>query len=442
MKKTVLPLALAAALLAGCAGPASGGGQDISASGSLPASGSTSSQPAQEGKQIQVQVDWSVLEEREEELPAIFHRWYPDYTDTLIPRTDYGLLIPFAGAAAVVGSPQSEEYNYTSNCYGLMTGEGQVVLDAVCSSIYRASYTIETGESVFLPVLVLEKGDKEKGSPTDGALMALAAADGSWCTDFAYWGCAGSPTALLAGGAGGMELVAPETGETVKEWSWEQLGIGSGQEVPWFTGDAYSTVQWTGDKFFLGCYGESWEEARFLDPLTGEVSTAPAQDWYESLEQKFQSSPQTWWDAKANGGGTYTLTLGAERRLISAPLDMGDALPYVRGGDRVIFDNYKGSFAVTDLEGTVILPAQEGTLTVLQSGWEEGGSWLAVRREGEEHWNIYDWKGALCANIPGGEDSWCTTAGGLVEVRSEKMAAYYRPEDGTCLLRAYFGLPG
>lgn len=427
MRTKLLPLLLAAALLAGCAGP---GGQ----SGSESQSGAPASQP-------QVQADWSVLEEGAQALPAIYHRWYPDYADALFPRTDYGQLIPFAGAAALVTSPVAEEYSYTTCLYGLMTGEGKVVMEPVCSAISRASYANEDGESVFLPVLMLEKGDGERGNPADGTLLALAAADGSWCTDFVYWGCTASPTALLAGDGEKLYLLAPETGEAVKEWSWAKLGIDDARGVPWYTGDAYSCVQWTGDRFFLGCYGENWEEARFLDPMTGEVTTTTAQAWYKSQDERYQSLSQSWWSAQSNGDGTYTLSMGEDYHRILAPLDMGETLPHVRG-DRVIFDNYQGSFAVTSLEGQVLLPAQEGTLTVIQSDWEEAGLWLAVKRPGEEQWIVYNWEGELSSIIPGAQDSWCVAAGALLGVQSNTCAAYYRPEDGECLLRVYFDLPG
>ena len=228
----------------------------------------------------------------------------------------------------------------------------------------------------------------------------------------------------------------------MKEWSWAELGIDDPASLPWVTGDAYSALQWTGETFFLGCLGENQEEARFLDPLTGEVTTCSAQEWYESQDQKFQNLPQTWWNALNNGDGTYTLSLGEESHTFSAPLDTGEYLPYVRGGDRVIFEDYQGSFAVTDLEGKVILAPRKGTLEVLQGTVEGAGSWLAVRDEGKLEWDIFTWNGALSATIPGDEGSWCTMAGDLVEVRSNRMAAYYRPEDGSCVRRMWFGLPG
>ena len=112
------------------------------------------------------------------------------------------------------------------------------------------------------------------------------------------------------------------------------------------------------------------------------------------------------------------------------------------GGDRVIFEDNKGSFAVTDLEGKVILTPREGTLTVLQSDWEGGGSWLAVCTGPDPVWDIYTWDGVLSATVQGDSGNWCSMAGDLIEICSDRMAAYYRPEDGSCVRRGWFGLPG
>ena len=86
-------------------------------------------------------------------------------------------------------------------------------------------------------------------------------------------------------------------------------------------------------------------------------------------------------------------------------------------------------------------PPQEGTLYVLQSDWEEGGSWLAVQPPEGEEIVLYDWNGKETARLPAA-GGWCYMAGPLVEIRSDSAAAYYRPEDGACVYRTYFGLDG
>ena len=92
MKKKLVSLSLACLLLTGCGGPESGSSHSQSA-GTL----GDSSQTIPPKAEYQVQTDWSVLED-ESPLPSVQKRWYPDYTDHLIPGDRYGTLIPFAGA--------------------------------------------------------------------------------------------------------------------------------------------------------------------------------------------------------------------------------------------------------------------------------------------------------------------------------------------------------
>ncbi len=57
-------------------------------------------------------------------------RWYADYTDTLIPRDDYGELFIFRGGYI------SDKSGYSDVRYGLMTLDGKIVVDPVYTS-YR-----------------------------------------------------------------------------------------------------------------------------------------------------------------------------------------------------------------------------------------------------------------------------------------------------------------
>ena len=439
VKRAVLSAALGCLLLSGCAGPEGPGGSgsgDVSGppSGSAAPSGDQSVQ----GPVYRVEADWSVLEGREEHdlPPAVQQRWYPEYVDRLIPREDYGSLVPFAGARVFAPFPMEgdEDYAVPRFLYGLMTAEGKIVMDAVCTGISRLTYPLEGGEYAALPVLKLEVGDAAHGS-----LTALAAGNGSWATGFRYLGCAAGPSSILAGTEDGLVLIAPRTGEEVKSWTWAQLGIDSPNAIPWQGWDPYSAVQWTGDSFFLGCFGGDWDRACFLDPLTGAVTTSPAQDWYEELDGRLAGA--SYWEVSQGADGAYTFTRGEDLFRLTAPLEMGEALPYVAGEDRVVFDDCQGCFAVTDRTGRAILPPQEGTLYVLQSDWEEGGSWLAVQPPEGEEIVLYDWNGKETARLPAA-GGWCYMAGPLVEIQSDSAAAYYRPEDGACVYRTYFGLDG
>ena len=81
---------------------------------------------------VQVHTDWSHLGERAEPLPTVGGRWYADYTDRLIPRKDYGMLIPYAGLRL------QDHWPAMDGClYGLMTRDGRVVTDPVYSRASR-----------------------------------------------------------------------------------------------------------------------------------------------------------------------------------------------------------------------------------------------------------------------------------------------------------------
>lgn len=58
-------------------------------------------------------------------------RWYAEYTDTLIPRDDYGELFAFTGGYI------SDKSGYTDVRYGLMTLDGKIVVDPVYTHYKR-----------------------------------------------------------------------------------------------------------------------------------------------------------------------------------------------------------------------------------------------------------------------------------------------------------------
>ena len=416
MKKkrmVILAWALAAGLLAGCTAPAS-------------------SQPPEESK--------SILEEApvEEGLSPVGSRWYEEPVEEVIPSPDYGELVPYVGAVyyQMLPGENGEQVQDTapSSLFGLMTLEGQVVLDPVCTGIYPAQYRDRTGELVVLPVWELFQADPEAAFG-EGERMALCAKDGSWSTGFLYDGAAASPMGLFAGGTEGMFLLDPETGGVQTFWSWEELGVQSPEQIPWTGGDVDSTVHWAGDLLYLGTWGENWDTALLLDPEEGTAFTMPAQEWYEQ-EASYLLPGEEGWRVEAAADGTVTVSRGEESYTFPTPLSE-DPYPYARE-DRVIFqDRALGRFAVTTLEGRTILPAQDGEMSVLAC---EGGFYFAVRSAPEADWALYSWDGQPLATLPGETGSWCGEAGPLVRVSWEDGVAYYRPETGECVFRTYFAL--
>ena len=106
-------------------------------------------------------------------------------------------------------------------------------------------------------------------------------------------------------------------------------------------------------------------------------------------------------------------------------------------GDAVYELLVRRRLAVTTLDGQTVLPAQPGSLTTLET---EGAVLLAVQGAGGGDWQLYDLDGTPLALLPGGADSWCQANGPLVEVLSPDCSAYYWPDTGECVFRAWLTL--
>ena len=411
------PVLLAAALLAGC---------------SLQGSGGDTSAPPDSG----VAEHWSVLE-GEARLPAVGTRWTSGPMEELTPSPDYGELVPYAGAGYYLVYPDGEggtvQSPSLSSLFGLMTVDGCAVLDPVCTGIYASSYLDGQGTSHTLPVWELTRTDPEAGNPGNGRLTALAARDGSWAAPFRYWAAAGSPLGIFAGDDTGLSLLSTETGEVLKSWTWAQLGVEDLEDFPWFANNMEATAQWAGDAFFLGIWGEG-NTAHLLDPETGAVTTLSAQAWYERDGARYTA--QTGWQAEAAEDGTVTVSKGDTSYTFQSPLPAVQ-YPYVQE-DRVFFYDYGSSAAaVTTLEGQTVLTAPLGQLNPL---FGEDVRYLAACPQDGADWTLYSWDGEALITLPGGTGSWCFLQGPLVEVLGQEGAAYYRPDTGECVFRAWFDL--
>ena len=129
-----------------------------------------------------------------ETRPLVGSRWYEDYTDTLLPRDNYGLLIPYAGARL-----SASEFAATGCLYGLMTRDGKVVVDPVYAQAQYAGY----GDNA-LPLLILRRGS------TGSGLYAIAAGDGSWRTEFQYQAVCSGQEGLLLHSGDAVTLMGPD----------------------------------------------------------------------------------------------------------------------------------------------------------------------------------------------------------------------------------------
>lgn len=168
---------------------------------------------------VQVHTDWSHLGERAEPLPTVGGRWYADYTDRLIPRKDYGMLIPYAGLRL------QDHWPAMDGClYGLMTRDGRVVTDPVYSRASRPGGMDAAGQRQLHPLLVLTRGEAADQQETVQVQYAVAAADGSWCTPFSYIEVSSDLQGLILYREDAFTLMAPD-GTEGRTWTLTEAGI-------------------------------------------------------------------------------------------------------------------------------------------------------------------------------------------------------------------------
>jgi len=322
--------ALAAALLAGCA-PV-----PTPAPSSSPPAASTPPAVAQPAPPVStasaVQADWSKLlggtSPIQTDLDA--GRWYPDYTDQLIPSPDYGELVPYVGANAYTfntwtdqnGQVQTWSSSYPSPLYGLMTREGKIVTDPVYTEARQMEFYWQ-GETLLLPAFILSRASEGWQDSFNGLRCAVAALDGSWCTDFEFWMCTCRESELLLSGPGGIAWIDPVSAAR-EDWSWDFLGIDEAdlpritEEVMWLYG-----YQWTHRGVFLGVVAETGDrdsQVRIFNPETLEVSLISMDEWTAILNEwwALRSGGDTGWDSTVEGA-SVTLTRGEESYTLTTP---------------------------------------------------------------------------------------------------------------------------
>jgi hypothetical protein len=255
-------------------------------------------QSEEQGGELTVFTDWSKLDERNEPLPPIGSRWYDGHTGELIVRDDYGPLIPYAGLRLMDGWPAS-----TGCLYGLMTVDGVVVTDAVYYYVTRPCYYAgASARQIWYPLLALKTGistDGEDGNQR--GYLAIAASDGSWCTEFCYRGMSVGKDGLLLFDDGRISYMSP-TGEILSTWTDTELGL-TEEEIgsiivglEW--GEGYFGL-WFGDYFCLGFTSDVNEEVSLIHLPTGQKEIMARDAWdtiiqdsiaYEASMEEFSDS--------------------------------------------------------------------------------------------------------------------------------------------------------
>lgn len=416
MTKRWLALLLSAFVLTGCASgglDSSGSGSDGQSSGSAISPPDCSSSEAEWDESSGVLVDWSRLKDRQSRQPDVDGgRWYPDRTDVLIPGRNYGPLIPYIGDQAYMfnrweyaGEVQEYWSDWPNSFYGLMTRDGEIVVDPVYQSVGYCAY----GKEGSLPVLLLSKSGPAWEEFGNGSRYAVAASDGSWITDFEFINYTNRGNQLFLLRPEGCTALDSTTGER-EDWSWEELGV-SEEDLPetlsflqWVTG-----LTWLDQGVYLGQKDETgsgvnWEEAqaRVFQPETGQVYWIEQGQWDQWCKE---DADRRWREPEVVTGqdGQMVITVDGQ----SYPLeDTGsDFWLYVLRGDFAIVNPQDGEVEylyrlssgerilegkslhlITDLfRPEVVLPAayEQGVWTVYNDHME---SLFALHSTRQDQW--------------------------------------------------------
>jgi hypothetical protein len=227
--------------------------------------------------ELTVSTDWSKLDDADKPLPSVGSRWYDEYTGHLIVRDDYGPLIPYAGLRLMDDWPA-----ITGCLYGLMTTDGVVVTDAVYSSVASPHYNMGM-KQIPHPLLALRMVLRPDGE--DGGYWkdywAIAARDGSWCTEFCYRGMSAGKDGLLLFEDDRVTYMSP-TGEIIKIWTMAGLGFTQEEIDSIFYGLQWGEGrfgEWYDGYFCLGWSNDTHKEVTLIHIPSGQKETMDFSAW-------------------------------------------------------------------------------------------------------------------------------------------------------------------
>lgn len=449
MKRTILTALTLAFLLSGCAQSAPTG--DASQPGAnLPQS------PAGPN----VQVDWSQVEGQSPAPQPDLDggRWYPEGTDHLIPREDYGPLIPYVGAIMYSeehwvdnnGQEQDSVSPWPTSLYGLMTRSGKLVTDPVYLTAAQGSFTFQ-GQRNTLPVLILSQAREEWKDFCNGRRYAVAALDGSWVTDFEFWYCTTRTDEVLLCGPAGVTWIDAVSGAR-EDWSWERLGV-TQQELPslldkviWLYG-----FPWTDAGVYLGekeaQEGADWDATpvRLFRPEEAEVRWVPRREWETQLDawNSRYFGPDWSWQAEVQGT-QVTVSRPGESHTLTLPQAVDSPSVEVQG-DLCLLSTY------TDSLRTWLFRLSDGQLLSEQPSIRLLRDY--ARGDVPPYILTQDSNGVYTFYSPGLEplytfsipfpDSWfsCEVLDGVLTVGDERtFSACYDLDTGTCVFYRSLGL--
>ena len=300
-----------------------------------------------------VYTDWSKLTNYEAPEER-FTRRYTAFTDHLIPAEDYGPLLPYVGAVT------GDRYTNVEK-YGLVTLEGEIVTDPVYTNIYRPCYyDYASSQSQLNSFWVLERSVEQADGQWEMRL-ALAALDGSWCTeeDFVHGWAPDAEHYFLVDTQGALYLCS-QTGEL-------QLCV-----------SAQRMMELCGENWYLSHAGEGGtsliteDNQGRVDLYTGAVTPLSRCDFCTGWHG------DRWALAKLDGAYGY---LGEDGSWVIPP-QFRSAADFQ--GDYALADLSDGTHALIDRSGQVVLRAQEGQQLFT---WQDkrGKMWYLCAQPSEDY---------------------------------------------------------
>jgi len=386
-----------------------------------------------------VATDWSRLTPYEPEQP-LYTRRYAEYTDTLVPADDYGPLIPYLG----------EDRGDIGRLYGLVTREGELVTDPVFTRVWRGGASGGYHDNPPLPYLMLTKGvsSSSRDEWPGPSLWAMAAPDGSWCTEFEYvmeeelaiWGrdqyssCSEDGLFALDGDAL-VYLDGTTGGERVR------IALGGDQSQAFST---LSMVRWVDGKV-LYSHEEVSEDGVFksryfrFDPATGRSEELSPARWDELYPQPIPPSQPAeagtvdgselhgflaggeGWRWYRDGTELVFLREGEERRL-KTDVDPAE----VMWGQILFLNRGDGGINYMTMDGKMLAqyPVIRMAYDVKGYDWVTGEKCVCLPTD--QGYDFYDGMGEKLSSVtaPARSDN-VMLAGGLVQVNTSTASTLY-----------------
>ncbi|MPM71609.1 hypothetical protein SDC9_118577 [bioreactor metagenome] len=320
-----------------------------------------------------------------------------------------------------------------------MTTDGRVVTDPVYSSVSRPGW-YDGSSWHTLDMLVLSRAETAPAQSPGGtkAVLAVAAADGSWVSDFTYYYASGGPEGLFLIAADGVSLL-DGNGKPLYSWTAAQMGF-SQEEYARYLSESAAFDSPVGRMWQdYACIGWADGTVRLLQLKTGEVETWPSDDWWRYQERGASSLD---WEV-VDQGETTLLRRGEETYTIAQ--SVGNGYAEVLSG--LVCFTAQGS--VYGLDGRQVLSlGPDWSVYFLQDSLTRSQTpplLAAQSRVGSGARRAYYRLDGTFLMRADNTESWYrqeTLVGGLLEVLDLNTASYYNPETMECVFRTYLNFQG